>query len=109
MNRYLLFGILLFLTMVFSVESYAKSKHMSVEEFVQAYNTLLAGKTLSSESTENGVKTTKIRNYGQPVKHDNGNYHIPVEIVVTVSKDGVMDQRYTLKVVDVGRSQWMFL
>ena len=101
MNRYSLFGFFLILLLIVSVQSTsAKQKHMSVEEFVEAYNSLLAGKTLVTESVADGVTTNKVRNYGQPNKLANGNYEIPVEIVITVSENGVMDQRFTLKVVD---------
>jgi len=73
---------------------------MSVSEFINSYNALLAGKTLITEIVEDGSTITKIRQYGQAKKLENGNYEIPVEVVINISKEGKLDQRYTLKILD---------
>ncbi len=101
MNRYTIFGLTIILIMVISIHSsFAKHQKMSVGEFINTYNTMLAGKTLITESVEDGLKTTKIRHYGQAKKLDNGNYEIPVEVIINITKDGSLDQRYTLKILD---------
>ncbi len=101
MNRYAIFALAIALIFVISIQSsIAKQQKMSVIEFINSYNALLAGKTLITEIVEDGSTITKIRQYGQAKKLENGNYEIPVEVVINISKEGKLDQRYTLKILD---------
>ncbi len=101
MNRYAIFALAIALIFVISTQSsIAKQQKMSVSEFINSYNALLAGKTLITEIFEDGSTITKIRQYGQAKKLENGNYEIPVEVVINISKEGKLDQRYTLKILD---------
>jgi len=101
MNRYAIFALAIALIFVISIQSsIAKQQKMSVSEFINSYNALLAGKTLITEIVEDGSTITKIRQYGQAKKLENGNYEIPVEVVINISKEGKLDQRYTLKILD---------
>lgn len=101
MKRFYLLSLLFFLTLLISVQpALAKKKYMSVNAFISSYNKLLAGKTLLTETVDEGITTKKTRMFGQAEQSGEGSYQIPVQVVVEISQDGKIDQRYTLQVID---------
>jgi len=73
---------------------------MSTVEFRQLYDSLLAGKTLSTQSEKDGVVTKSEWQYGQAIDLAQGDFDIPVTRVIAISKDGEMVQKKTIKILD---------
>lgn len=73
---------------------------LSTTEFRQLYDSLLAGKTLSTQSEKDGVVTKSEWQYGQAIDLAEGDFDIPVTRVITISKNGEMVQKKTLKILD---------
>ena len=90
-------AFVLFLT-VGVVDSYAKD--LTTAEFRQLYDSLLAGKTLSTQVEKDGKVVKSEWQYGQAIDLAEGDFDIPVTRVITVSKDGEMVQKKTLNILD---------
>ena len=73
---------------------------LSTAEFRQLYDSLLAGKTLSTQSEKDGVVVKSEWRYGQAVDLAEGDFDIPVTRVITISKNGEMVQKKTLNILD---------
>lgn len=84
----------------YSSNVYAKDEPLSVKEFRQLYDSLLAGKTLVTEITQDGVVVKKERQFGKAVDVGDGEFDIPVNIVITKTKDGKLQQKTTINVLD---------
>lgn len=84
----------------YSSNVYAKDEPLSVKEFRQLYDSLLAGKTLVTETAQNGVVISKERQFGKAVDVGDGEFDIPVNIVLTKTKDGELVQKTTINVLD---------
>jgi len=79
---------------------YAKDEPLRVKEFRQLYDSLLAGKTLVTETTQDGVIVKKERQFGKAVDVGDGEFDIPVNVVITKTKDGKLVQKTTINVLD---------
>ena len=84
----------------YSSNVYAKDEPLSVKEFRQLYDSLLAGETLVTETTQDGVIVKKERQFGKAVDVGDGEFDIPVNIVITKTKDGKLQQKTTINVLD---------
>lgn len=73
---------------------------MSTAEFRQMYDSLLAGKTLSTQAEKDGLVVTSDWQYGQAVDLGEGDFDIPVTRVITITKDGEMVKKKTLQILD---------
>jgi hypothetical protein len=74
--------------------------NLSTAEFRSLYDSLLAGKTLSTQAEKDGVVTKSEWQYGQAIDSGEGDFDIPVTRVITISKNGEMVQKKTLKILD---------
>ena len=90
----------LVLITTYSSNVYAKDEPLRVKEFRQLYDSLLAGKTLVTETTQDGVIVKKERQFGKAVDVGDGEFDIPVNIVITKTKDGNLEQKTTINVLD---------
>ena len=79
---------------------YAKDEPLRVKEFRQLYDSLLAGKTLVTETAQDGVVIRKERQFGKAVDVGDGEFDIPVNIVISKTKDGKLVQKTTINVLD---------
>lgn len=84
-----------------SVSSSRAGDSLGVAELRKLYDGLLAGKTLVTESDENGTAVRKERHYGKAVDLGDGDFEIPVEQVITYTRDGKIDMKITIDVVDI--------
>lgn len=90
----------LVLITTYSSHVYAKDEPLSVKEFRQLYDSLLAGKTLVTETTGDGVSIKKERQFGKAVDVGDGEFDIPINFVITKTKDGKLEQKTTINVLD---------
>lgn len=77
-----------------------QAEKLSTAEFRQMYDSLLAGKTLSTQAEKDGAVIKSEWQYGQVTDLGEGDFNIPVTRVITISKDGEMVQKKTLQIVD---------
>jgi hypothetical protein len=77
-----------------------QAKGLSTAEFRQMYDSLLAGKTLTTQAEKDGVTVTSEWQYGQAVDLGQGDFDIPVTRVITITKNGEMVQKKTLQILD---------
>lgn len=80
------------------LNSYAKD--LTTTEFRQLYDSMLAGKTLSTQVEKDGNVIKSEWQYGQAIDLAEGDFDIPVTRVITVSKDGQVVQKKTLNILD---------
>ena len=76
------------------------AKDLTTTEFRQMYDSLLAGKTLSTQAQKDGLTVKSEWQYGQPVDLAEGDFDIPVKRVITISKDGQMVSKKSLDILD---------
>ena len=88
------------LMMAGAVGLQAAEPDMSATEFRQLYESLLAGKTLSNTTEQDGVTIVTERKFGAVVDLGDNDFEVPVERVITKSKDGQMIQRITVNILD---------
>ncbi|MGB7293498.1 MAG: hypothetical protein WBD99_15105 [Thermodesulfobacteriota bacterium] len=74
---------------------------LTVNQFRQLYDSLLAGKTLVSEIRKDGTDVKKERIFGKAIDIDEGQFELPVKIIITTSKNGEIQQKITIDVWDV--------
>jgi hypothetical protein len=79
----------------------AKASNLTVSEFRQLYDSLLAGKTLVSEVKKDGTDVRKERIFGRAIDIDDGQFELPVKILITTSKNGEIQQKIAIDVWDV--------
>lgn len=73
---------------------------LSISEFRKMYDGILAGKTLETESRENGTVVRKVKKYGEAINTGGGEFDIPVSLTVTSLTDGKRDSRITVEIID---------
>jgi len=78
----------------------AAEPDMTTAEFRQLYNSLLAGKTLSTTTDKDGVTMVTERRFGQLVDLAEDDFDIPVQRVITKTKDGKQIQKITIDILD---------
>ena len=99
-KSFLLLTVPLALVTIFSLNAHAKQETLSVKEFRQLYDSLLTGKTLVTETAQDGVVIRKERQFGKVVDVGDGEFDIPVNIVITKTKGGKLEQKTTINVLD---------
>jgi hypothetical protein len=101
MNRVLLTTSVPLLVLLLSWSNVrAGDSNLSVSEFRQLYNTLLSGKTLVSETKKDGTDVRKERIFGKAVDTGDGQFEIPVKVLITTSKNGEIQQKIAIDVLD---------
>lgn len=78
----------------------ASESDITITEFRQLYDSLLAGKTLVTESEQDGVDVIKVRKFGQAVGAGGNDFQVPIEVVITKSKEGVPVNSITINILD---------
>ena len=73
---------------------------LSTAEFRSLYDSLLAGKTLSTQAEKDGVVTKSEWQYGQAIDSGEGDFDIPVVRVITLTENGQLVQKKTLNILD---------
>jgi len=74
--------------------------NLSTAEFRQLYDSLLAGKTLSTQVEKDGVVISSEWQYGQAIDLGEGDFDIPVTRAITITKNGEMVQKKTIEILD---------
>lgn len=98
MNRALIIAVVL---LSFSLaRPQADAATLSVGQFRQLYDSLLAGKTLVTETEQDGMVVRKERQFGSAIEVGGGEFEIPSKMVVTKSRDGAVVQKITASIVD---------
>jgi len=99
-------GMLFISFFMLVLNSQAQQKPLSGAEFRQLYDSLLAGKTLVTEIKEDGTVLIKERKFGSAIDAGDGDFEVPIDVVITKTKDGQMEQKVTVditsRVSDVG-------
>ena len=93
-------GILYVALILLGAAASAAESDITTAEFRQLYTSLLAGKTLVSNSEEDGLTITKTRTFGQPVDVGGGDFDITTTTVITKTKDGAQVQKITINILD---------
>lgn len=78
----------------------AAETDITIAEFRQMYDSLLAGRTLVTQSKEDGMDVTKERKFGQAIGVGNGDFEVPIQTVITKSKDGAPVETITINILD---------
>ncbi len=78
----------------------AGDEALTVNQFRQLYDRLLAGKTLVSEVKTDGTLVKKERFFGKAIDTGDGQFEIPVKILITTSKNGEIEQKIGIDVWD---------
>lgn len=73
---------------------------ISITEFRQIYDTLLSGKTLVTESEEDGISIKTERSFGQAVNVGDNDFEVPIATVITKTKDGQPIQTMRVSILD---------
>ncbi len=73
---------------------------LGVVEFRKLYDSLLSGKTLVNQAEQDGVVIKKERTYGAAVDTGDGDFDIPVTKVVTYTKDGKLELKAKVNILD---------
>ena len=73
---------------------------LGVSEFRKLYDSLLSGKTLANESQQDGVVIKKEKIYGEAIDTGDGDFDIPVSQVITYTKDGKMELKVQVNIID---------
>ena len=82
------------------ISAQAEQEPLNVSEFRKVYDSLLSGKTLVTETKQNGTIVKKERHFGSAVDIGDGDFEIPVKTVVTTITDGKLDQKVTIDILD---------
>lgn len=83
-----------------TVVSYAGQSDITIQEFRQIYDNLLAGKTLVSESKRDGITLRTERRFGEAIDVGEDSFEVPVQRVVTQMKGGELVQKTTVHIID---------
>jgi hypothetical protein len=78
----------------------AGGEALTANQFRQLYDSLLAGKTLVSEVKTDGTVVKKERFFGKAIDSGDGQFEIPVKILITTSKNGEIEQKIAIDVWD---------
>jgi hypothetical protein len=101
MNRILLItsvSLLVFMLCWSNVR--AGDSNLTVSEFRQLYDSLLSGKTLVGEIKKDDTDVRKERIFGKAIDIDDGRFDIPVKILITTSKNGEIQQKIAIDLLD---------
>ncbi len=98
MSKITMYLALIFFLFIGGVNLHATD--LSTTEFRQLYDSILAGKTLSTQREKDGVVTKSEWRYGQAIDSGEGDFDVPVVRVITSTKDGEMVQKKTLNILD---------
>jgi hypothetical protein len=82
------------------IPAQGKQERLNVSEFRMLYDSLLSGKTLVTETKQNGTIVKKERHFGSALDVGDGDFEVPVKTVVTTTTDGKLDQKITIKILD---------
>jgi len=99
MTRFIAIALVVIL-LGFSVVSSKAGEQLSVREFRGLYDSLLSGKTLVTVSDDNGTMVKRERTYGKALDTGDGDFDIPVTQVITYTKDGGVDLKITIDILD---------
>lgn len=102
MDRVVILISVLLLSVILGLsKAQADPQALSVNEFRQLYDSLLAGKTLVSEVEKDGTVVRKERVFGRSIDSGDGQFEIPVTITITTTKNGEIQQKIGVNVLDV--------
>ncbi len=87
------------ITLASSLGSFAEDS-LGIAEFRKLYDSLLAGKTLVNETQQDGMVVKKEKIYGAAVDTGDGDFDIPVTQVVTFTKDGKLELKAQVSIID---------
>ena len=91
---------ILVILICFTAASSRAGESLNVAEFRNLYDSILSGKTLVVETEQDGMTVKKERKYGKALDLGDGDFEIPVEQVITSTKDGKTESVITLDIVD---------
>lgn len=77
-----------------------QAEQLTTAEFRQMYDSLLAGKTLTTQAEKDGVNITSEWQYGTAIDLGEGDFDIPVTRVITFTNNGEMVKKKTIQIVD---------
>ena len=101
MNRFVLVISVLLLNVILGLSNVqAAHEALSINEFRQLYDTLLSGKTLVGEVKKDGTDVRKERIFGKAIDTGDGQFEIPVKVLITTSKNGEIQQKISIDVLD---------
>lgn len=100
MGKFTVFTALILILLIGGTGLSAAETDITITEFRQLYDALLAGKTLVTESKEDGMDVIKERRFGQAVGVGDSDFEVPIETVITKSKDGVPVESITIRILD---------
>ncbi len=80
--------------------AHSESPSLDVVEFKKLYTSLLAGKTLVTESTEGEQIIKKEKHFGSAIDVGHGDFEIFTYNVVSYIVDGDIDRKITIKIID---------
>jgi hypothetical protein len=83
-----------------SVNIRASETDITITEFRQLYDNLLAGKTLVTSSQEDGMDVVKERKFGQAVGVGGNDFEVLTEAVISKSRDGVPVESIKISILD---------
>ncbi len=78
----------------------AGESDISITEFRQIYDSLLSGKTLVTETEEDGIAIRTERQFGQPINVGGNDFEVPITTMVTKTKDGQTIQTMRISILD---------
>jgi hypothetical protein len=73
---------------------------ITITELRQLYDSLLSGKTLVTQSKEDGMDIIKESKFGQPIGVGDNDFEVPIDTVITKSRDGASVESITVKIID---------
>lgn len=100
MGKITAFAALMLVLLSGGINLKAAETDITIAEFRQMYDGLLAGKTLVTQSKEDGMDITKESSFGQAIGVGNGNFEVPIQTVITKSKDGSPVETITINILD---------
>jgi len=97
-----LISIFMFVIVISALSSFnsVAGDSLGVLEFRKLYDGLLSGKTLVNETGENGMVVTKEKSYGKAIDTGDGDFDVPVSQVITYTKDGKMELKVKVDIID---------
>jgi hypothetical protein len=101
MGRVKVCACLIIILLIGGTNLNASESDLTTTEFRQLYDSLLAGKTLVTESEQDGVDVIKVRKFGQAVGAGGNDFQVPIEVVITKSKEGVPVNSITINILDM--------
>jgi hypothetical protein len=91
-------SLVVFVLCLYNVQ--AGDEALTVDQFRQLYDSLLAGKTLVSEVKTDGTLIKKERFFGKAIDTGDGQFEIPVKILISTTKNGEIEQKIAIDIWD---------